>query len=134
LTLFERAVAVTEDNWVALNNVAWLRAACPDAEVRNGERAVALAERACRVVRNGERAVALAERACRVTRYRDGEYVDTLATAYAEAGRFDDAIASSKRAIRLALAAGRTQAADAFRERLAHFEKRRPYRSSRACP
>ena len=26
LTLFERAIAVTDDNWVALNNVAWPKA------------------------------------------------------------------------------------------------------------
>ena len=65
----------------ALNNLAWLLATCPDAGVRDGARAVKLAERACEAA--GHKTVAL---------------MDTLAAAYAAAGRYDDAVRAASSA------------------------------------
>ena len=53
-------------------------------------------------VRDGQEAVRLAQRACRKTEYHAAEYVDTLAAAYAEAGRFPDAIRTAQQALRMA--------------------------------
>jgi cobalamin synthase len=69
----------------ALNNLAWRLATCPDVNIRDGTRAVQLAERACAI-----------------TGSRQPIPVGTLATAYAEAGRFDDAVATAEKACTLA--------------------------------
>jgi tetratricopeptide (TPR) repeat protein len=79
------ALRVKPDSPEALNNLAWLLATGSDARVRNGARAVQLAERACQL-----------------TDYRQTLFVGTLAAAYAEAGRFDDATATAEKAIALA--------------------------------
>ena len=46
-------------------------------------------------IRNGTRAVQLAEQACELTHY-DDSIVGTLAAAYAEAGRFDERFGGGK--------------------------------------
>ena len=58
----------------ALNNAAWFRATCPDARYRNGQQAIELASRACRL-----------------DKWKDADEIDTLAAAYAEAGNFAEA-------------------------------------------
>jgi len=79
----------------AQNNLAWLLSSCPDAAQRDGKRAVALAQRAARLaMRNGP------------------AHLDTLAAAYAEAGRFGDALKAQEGAISL------------FKERISDHERR----------
>jgi peptidoglycan/LPS O-acetylase OafA/YrhL len=56
--------------------------------------------------RNGALAVKLAEAACQQTQFQKTILVGTLAAAYAEAGRFDDAIATAQRACALAQQSG----------------------------
>jgi len=68
-----------------LENLAWLLATDPDATNRNGAEAVRLAERAC----------ALTDR-------QTPALVGTLAAAYAEAGRFGEAVATAQKACALA--------------------------------
>ena len=53
---------------------------------------------------------------------------DTLAAAYAEAGRFDDAVAEQKRSIELLLATGRKVDVGAARSRLDLYRSGQPYR------
>jgi hypothetical protein len=81
----EAALRMKPEATEVLNNLAWLLATCPDASIRDGARAVSLAERACQL-----------------TDYKTTIIVGTLAAAYAEAGRFDDAMATAERAIALA--------------------------------
>jgi Tfp pilus assembly protein PilF len=69
----------------ALNNLAWVMATHPDPRYRNGEEAVRLGERACET-----------------TQYQRTIFIGTLAAAYAEAGRFSDAIRTAQQAIALA--------------------------------
>ena len=66
------------------NNLAWVYATSPDPRVRNPEKAIALALRACQQ-----------------TGFQSAETLDTLAAAYAAAGRFEDAIAAQRSAISL---------------------------------
>ena len=93
----------------ALNNIAWIRAAHADAAHRDGREAVQLAERA---------------------RDRSPEpnaiLCDTLAAAYAEAGRFQEAAAACQQAIELARASGEEGEARRFEEHLALFRAGRP--------
>ena len=95
----------------ALNNLAWIRAAHPKAEFRNGPEAVRLAERACKV-----------------TEFKEPVMVGTLAAAYAEAGRFEEAVATARKARELALAAGQQTLADKNQKLIELFSARRPYR------
>ena len=60
---------------LAMNNVAWVLATCPDPQRREAESAIKMAKRACEATRNLE-----------------GMYLDTLAAAYATGWQFDDAI------------------------------------------
>ena len=76
--------------------------------------------------RNGAIAVIMAEGACRKTHYQQATMVGTLAAAYAEAGRFDDAVATAQKARDSALALGQKETAD-NNERLMEL-----YKSGRA--
>jgi Flp pilus assembly protein TadD len=95
---------------LALNNFAWLLATTPDARLRNGAEAVKLAEKACRL-----------------TDYKLPLLVSTLAAAYAEAGRFDDAVKTTEQAIALATAEKKEALANKNRERLKLYQARKAY-------
>ncbi|MGD0261439.1 MAG: hypothetical protein ABSD29_16615 [Verrucomicrobiota bacterium] len=62
----------------------------------------ALALGACAEIRNGAEAVRLGERACELTKHQATLLVGTLAAAYAEAGRFGEAVATAQKACALA--------------------------------
>ena len=79
-------------------------------------------------LRDGAEAVRLAEGASRATGSRLPEALDVLAAAYAEAGRFEDATATARRARELATAAGLTALVAEIGARLALYEAARPYR------
>jgi Flp pilus assembly protein TadD len=105
----ERALELQPDAMESQNNLAWLLATCPQANLRNGARAVELAEAASRS-RNGT----------------GWDYLDTLAATYAEAGQFPQAVEAGSRA--LALAVRRTNAPVAeIRARLKLYEAGLPY-------
>jgi len=95
----------------ALNNLAWTLATCPDGSVRNGKEAVSDAEQACNL-----------------TGFKQSGMVNTLAAAYAEAGRFSDAISAAENAIQLAIAAGDTRSAATTRRLLAQYREGKPWR------
>ncbi len=96
-----------------LNNLAWLLAACPDARVRDGAQAVGYAERACAL-----------------THYGVTPMVGTLAAAYAEAGRFDDAMATAEKACMMASESGNQDLLKRNQELLALYFKHQPYHES----
>src|SRR5262249_19208480 len=50
-------------------------------------------------VRDGKRAVEAATRACELTDWKENEFLDTLAAAYAEVGDFDKAVEYQKKAV-----------------------------------
>jgi tetratricopeptide (TPR) repeat protein len=77
------------------------------------------------------RAVALAERACDLSNNQVAPYVDTLAIAYAAAGRFNDAIRTALKAIELARSAGQAQWAGEIEHRLELYRSGRAYRPPR---
>ena len=74
---------------IPLNQLAWVLATCPEASIRNGAEAVELARRAVELTGGREPAV-----------------LGTLAAAYAEAGRFSEAVEAAERAVSLASARG----------------------------
>lgn len=81
----------------AQSNMAWLRATWPEAKIQDGKKSVELAERADSI-----------------TRGQNSEVIITLAAAYAEAGRFTDAVTTAPRALPLAIAQGNTARANSI--------------------
>src|ERR1019366_5675227 len=79
-------------------------------------------------VRNGAEAVRLAEQAVRLSGSREPVYLDSLAMAYAEAGRFPDAIETGRRALALATQQSNGQLAEELSARLKLYEAQQPYR------
>jgi tetratricopeptide (TPR) repeat protein len=94
----------------ALNNLAWVLAASPDAELRNGAEAVRLAERACEL-----------------THYGEPLFIGTLAAAYAEAGRFPEAVTTAEKAEQIATIAGSKTLAEKNRQLLELYRAGKPY-------
>jgi len=107
---YEQALRSKPDYAEAENNLAWLLATLAPADGGDPVRAVTLAERA------GE-----------LTNNREAENLDTLAVAYAAAGRFSDAIATAQKAIGLAHSAGQTQIASEIETRLELYRAGRAY-------
>jgi tetratricopeptide (TPR) repeat protein len=107
---FRKALQAQPDWPESLNNLAWILAANPDATLRNGPEAVALAERACKL-----------------TGYKEALLVGTLAAAYAEAGRFPEAMNTAEQARTLALAAGQKEVAQRNQELLELYRAHRAY-------
>lgn len=97
----------------ALNNLAWTLATHPNPEFRDGAEAVRLAERACEA-----------------TRYGFAQFVGTLAAAYAEAGRFDEAVATAEKAQALAQAMGDPGLAERNARLSELYRAGRPYRDT----
>ena len=97
----------------SLAGIAWILAASPDASARNGPKAVELAEEVYRVSGGGDPILA-----------------SVLAGAYAEAGRFPEAVAAAQRALDLATAQSNSQLATAVQEQMVYYESRRPFRDA----
>ena len=106
----------------------WLRL-CPNDGVLLNETAWLLATDADPLIRNGPAAVALAEQAIHLAGHTNPPLLDTLAAAYAEAGRFPEAVSTEQQAITLAAAVGNAEAIEEFRTRLRRYQAGQPYHS-----
>jgi len=91
--------------------LAWLLATSPDPAVRDGGEALRLAKRAVASQMGG-----------------DPSSLDTLAAAYAEEGRFEEAVATAEKALDLARKQAREDLAGPIAERLSLYQAGRPYR------
>jgi len=111
LAQWREALRVDPNFLPAMNDAAHALAACPDASDRNGAEAVKLAERAVQL--SGE---------------RNPSYLDTLAAAYAEAGRFPEAIATAHQALDLAAQQHRAGMVEGLNTRIKLYESHQPYR------
>jgi tetratricopeptide (TPR) repeat protein len=85
ISQYQQALSIKPDNAKLLNMLAWVLAICPQASLRNGPRAVELAQRANQL--SGD---------------ANPVFLGTLAAAYAEAGRFPEAVQTAQRALQLA--------------------------------
>jgi cytochrome c-type biogenesis protein CcmH/NrfG len=80
-------------------------------------------------VRNGAEAVRLAQAASAATGDANSQSLDVLAAAYAEVGRFDDAVRAAERALALADPASPAEAKQAAARRIALYRSGQPLRS-----
>lgn len=108
---WQEALAIQPNNGNAASNLAWVFATCPEDSIRNGPRAVELAEKAMRLS-GGKIPMVLR----------------IAAAAYAEDGRFSDAIAAAQRGADLATSQGNSALATELRNSIALYEAGRPLR------
>ncbi len=109
LQRLRQAIRLEPDRPRALYRAAWILATHPDAGIRDGAEAVRLAERACTLTRN-----------------QDPSALDALAAAYAEQGRFDQAVAVAQAAVERSRGPERP----AVSGRLALYRRGKPFRAS----
>jgi Flp pilus assembly protein TadD len=103
-TQYEKALQINPADPGIQNNLAWLLATCPRAALRNGSRAVELAQQA-NATSGG----------------RDQVILHTLAAAFAEAGRFREAVETAERAEGLAAAKSNRALANQLQSELALY-------------
>jgi tetratricopeptide (TPR) repeat protein len=107
---YRRALEIDAANVRALGNLAWLLATSPEDELRDGGKAVGLAERALAAAGPSP------------------QLLDTLAAAQAEAGMFERAMRTQERAIELAQTQQRTDQLGKYRRHLELYRAGRPLR------
>jgi hypothetical protein len=113
ITHFEKALALNRRTLQTVYTLAWILATHPDVSIRDGARAVQLAQEAC-------------ER----TNYRDPVLLDALAAAYAETGRFQDAIHIERTAAQLARQQKQEKQLNQIMSRLQLYQFGQPYREA----
>jgi Flp pilus assembly protein TadD len=109
-TRYREALKLNPNLAGALNNLAWVLATSPEDGLRDGAEAVRLAERACELTHHGEPL-----------------FLGTLAAAYAEAGRFPEAVTTAEKAEQLANDAGLSAVAAKSRQLLELYRAGKPY-------
>jgi len=114
---YEVAIKLSPDFVGAENNYAWVLASCTNAAVRNGTKAVELARRANQTADSKNMIV-----------------LRTLAAAYAEAGRFSEAIDSALQALQLAKAQNSTTWINAIQAEIGLYQNKQPFRADGKTP
>jgi spermidine synthase len=113
LTNWRAGLRVEPNHLALLSQTAWVLATCPRASVRNGTEAVELARRA--VQASGG---------------KDPAILDTLAAAYAEAGRFAEAVETIRQALALATQQNAQPLIEGLKARMALYEAKTPFRET----
>ena len=110
---WEISLQIDPNDGNALNNLAWVLATYPADTIRDGKRAVELAEKAA-VLPGGEAPIVLR----------------TLAAGYAEAGDFSNAVSTAQHALDLATGQNNTSLLATLRHEIELYQARTPYRES----
>jgi Flp pilus assembly protein TadD len=105
-----------EDPWPK-NNLAWVLATSAEASLRDGRKAVELAEQASHL-KGGENPIIL----------------HTLAAAYAEAGRYAEAMATAQHALRLAGAQSNARLGGQLKSEMKLYQSGNPFHVSAQKP
>lgn len=106
---YAKGIALSPQDDETLNALAWLRATCPDASVRDGREAIRVGTKACEL-----------------SGWKDSASIDTLAAAYAETGSFDRAVKLQKQALQLR--STDPELRPGMEKRLVSYQQRKPYR------
>ena len=106
---YNKALQISPDRVDVLNNLSWIMSTCSDATLRNGKKALALAQKSI-----------------------DLNYgpltLDTLAAAYAENSRFDKAVETQREAIRILKKIENSGALKEFEKHLTAYAKGKAWR------
>jgi tetratricopeptide (TPR) repeat protein len=109
------ALKKTQNDQELINAIAWLRATNPEASLRNGKEAVSEATRVCKL-----------------SNWKNVDYIDTLAAAYAEAGDFDQAVKYQRQAIDMKSANAKDR--EKLEQRLRLYQDHKPFRVQAETP
>jgi serine/threonine protein kinase len=113
---YEEAVKAGPKSRAAHSALAWFLATCWEDAIRDGKRAVEVATTLCEL-----------------TEWKDPDDLDTLAAAYAEAGKFDDAVKWEKKVLEKPDVLGPAGLEQA-KARLKLYEAHKPYHEPRPEP
>jgi tetratricopeptide (TPR) repeat protein len=111
MACYQKAIELHPQFIPAQINLASMLATWPEPSVRNGGKAVALAEQASQFSRGGDPLV-----------------LRTLAAAYAETGRFPEAVATAKRALAAAVTQSNTALTNALQTEIGLYQTNSPCR------
>lgn len=106
----EESTRLDPENWLGYNNLAALLTVCPDAKIRDGQRALLNARRACDL-----------------TAWKNPLALSVLAGAYAETHDFADAINWQERSMDIAMDSGTLE--PSAQTKLDLYQHHRPFRS-----
>jgi len=110
---YDRALQLAPESASTLNNLAWVFSTCTDDSLRDGARAIQLSQKAVEL-----------------SQWQDPTFLRTLAAAFAETGRFNDAIQMSQKALQLAVAQNNSRLASRLRTDVDLYETKLPCRDS----
>ena len=110
---YRQAVRLNPQAPALSNDLAWLLATADD-----------------KTLRNPEEAIALAKRACEITNRQNPVFLDTLAMAYASAGRYEEAVSTEEKALKIATALGDTNLCDIIQNHIADFKSQVPTKNN----
>jgi tetratricopeptide (TPR) repeat protein len=103
---YDKAMALAPGDPHSRNNIAWVLATSSDASIRDGVKAVEFAQEAVQLSSG-----------------RDPNFLRTLAAAYAESGRFSEAIAAAQQAIAIAASQGKSDLAKSLKKEIALYRE-----------
>ena len=104
----DEVLQIDPKNLAGLTSIAYIYATCPDANIRNGQRAVEMARKACEL-----------------TDWQDARRISLIAAAYAECGDFQSAVKWQENALGLA---HEEYEKDEYGSRLDLYKSGKPYR------
>jgi protein O-mannosyl-transferase len=110
---YERAARFRPRNADIANNLAWLLATCPDVSLRDGQQAIEFAQKAERLSGG-----------------REPVFIATLAAAYAETGRFSEAVLTGERALQLSSIQHNAALTTVLSRQLALYQAGLPFRDT----
>jgi tetratricopeptide (TPR) repeat protein len=110
---FEKALPLAQDNATFLNNFAWVLCTSPDDHLRDGKRALELAQKACELLE-----------------FKAAFALSTLAAAYAELGDFQKAIEWAEKAV----AAAEGEEKEHIQKELESYRQGKPFRERQEKP
>jgi len=112
---YEKAIALAPEDSHSRINIAWVLATAPDASIRDGIKAVEFAQQAVELSGG-----------------KDPKFLRTLAAAYAESGRFSEAITTTKQAIMIATMQGKAGLAHVLEEDVGLYRAHVPLRAMKS--
>jgi tetratricopeptide (TPR) repeat protein len=112
---YEVAVALAPEDPHSRNNLAWILATSPNGSIRDGAKAIGFAEQAA-ALSGG----------------RDPHFLRTLGAAYAETGRFTEAVSAARQAVAIANMQGKQGLAKNLEKDLVFYRANLPLRANSA--